>query len=640
VPGLVSANAMLQSSSVDLLPNWDGVASFEPAWAGYEFDLTGYSGPAEITNGYEVMSEDDKPVYLGLANWELNRWQWFLSTTGQAAALPDLAPFIRASDQHAVAVLLVLGTEGGNLHWLRFGGNFAPQAGLKADVVAGPAPLTVNFDTNDSYDLDGSYSASISVAGGAFVNVGSFYSYTYTATGSYQATLRVVDGGGLESEHSITINVAGYRPQAVLTADKYIGQPGLTVNFDAAGSSDQDGGITSYSWDFDGDGSDDSGGPLATTANYQYMAVGTYHPRLTVTDNSGFTSSEYVTVVVGMPIHETEPNDDNFSADELPTVPFANFLGDVGPTAPSGAGYEDCTFLRVIRPGLYTFNLQFIPMAGNLDIGLYGEDSQLIYFSSSSSFEEVFSYSLNPGKYYVRIANRVPGQDADYGLSISATFTELPVAALGALPAEGTYNQPIVLSGAGSYDPDGNVVKYEWDPYGDGRFEGDTGMSNQYSFAYTRQGTFQAALRVTDNLGAQDTATFTVTIGGGPALDEQEPNDDAATAQPVTLPLAGFRGDSGPGGLPGQSNYTDYYGFTLPGSGTFQATVHFDGATAGMGIALHRVNPDGTTTVIANNTGSGGTVTFSTMPNMAGDYVLRVGTLQGSSEYTLDVTMN
>lgn len=61
---------------------------------------------------------------------------------------------------------------------------------------------------------------------------------------------------------------------------------GLTCNFDAEASSDSDGTITDYAWDF-GDGSSGSG----VTPSYSYPGNGTYQVTLTVTDNEGATSS-------------------------------------------------------------------------------------------------------------------------------------------------------------------------------------------------------------------------------------------------------------------------------------------------------------------------------------------------------------
>ncbi|HEY64927.1 MAG TPA: S8 family serine peptidase [Caldilineae bacterium] len=71
---------------------------------------------------------------------------------------------------------------------------------------------------------------------------------------------------------------------------------GLTCDFDASGSSDPDGSIVSYAWDF-GDGSTGSG----VTVSHTYGTAGTYTVVLTVSDDDGATDtdSQQVTVSQG-----------------------------------------------------------------------------------------------------------------------------------------------------------------------------------------------------------------------------------------------------------------------------------------------------------------------------------------------------
>lgn len=61
----------------------------------------------------------------------------------------------------------------------------------------------------------------------------------------------------------------------------------LSCDFDGTGSSDSDGSITGYSWDF-GDGSTNTG----STVSHTYSSGGTYTVTLTVTDDDGATAND------------------------------------------------------------------------------------------------------------------------------------------------------------------------------------------------------------------------------------------------------------------------------------------------------------------------------------------------------------
>ena len=71
--------------------------------------------------------------------------------------------------------------------------------------------------------------------------------------------------------------------------------PTLTCDFDGTESSDPDGTIASYAWDF-GDGTTGSG----VMVSHTYAAAGTYTVMLTVTDNDGATGSTSNGVSVGV----------------------------------------------------------------------------------------------------------------------------------------------------------------------------------------------------------------------------------------------------------------------------------------------------------------------------------------------------
>lgn len=75
-------------------------------------------------------------------------------------------------------------------------------------------------------------------------------------------------------------------PEATFTASTYIGSYPLYVIFNATASTDSDGRITRYSWQF-GDGDTGNG----ETVPHTYSTIGTYTAQLTTTDNDGYTDT-------------------------------------------------------------------------------------------------------------------------------------------------------------------------------------------------------------------------------------------------------------------------------------------------------------------------------------------------------------
>ena len=111
-------------------------------------------------------------------------------------------------------------TAGGNgtLYKLTYvaGGNQPPVALAGADVLAGPAPLTVQFDADASFDPDGGALSWAWDFGDTNGSSSSSPQHTYTLPGHYTVNLGVSDGTTTTPAESLTIDV-GNAPVVTIT---------------------------------------------------------------------------------------------------------------------------------------------------------------------------------------------------------------------------------------------------------------------------------------------------------------------------------------------------------------------------------------------------------------------------------------
>jgi len=158
--------------------------------------------------------------------------------------------------------------------------NRPPLAVFSADPKSINAGETVYFSANESKDKDGKIAKYSWSFGDGTYSLEKWTSHTYGKGGNYTVELIVKDDGGAVDRANTTIHVNDW-PFAEGRAGKDPAKVNDIVQFDGSMSSDKDGKITDYVWDF-GDGAQTTKGMSPT---HKYTKVGTYDINLTVTDN-------------------------------------------------------------------------------------------------------------------------------------------------------------------------------------------------------------------------------------------------------------------------------------------------------------------------------------------------------------------
>ena len=126
-----------------------------------------------------------------------------------------------------------------------------------------------------------------------------------------------------------------------------------------------------------------------------------------------------------------------------------------------------------------------------------------------------------------------------------------PVAEFTVSPDNGPAPLEVELDGSASRDPEGGPLSYEWDLDGDGEFDDATGSTATVTLD---EGTYELGLRVTDDGGAVQTATRSVSSGNSrpvPVIDS--PTIERTWRAGEDLSFSGSATDPDEGVLGGES---------------------------------------------------------------------------------------
>ncbi|MBI4173559.1 MAG: PKD domain-containing protein, partial [Candidatus Aenigmarchaeota archaeon] len=161
--------------------------------------------------------------------------------------------------------------------------SFTPSSPFEADEITFTASAT---------DADGFIASYAWDFGDGSTASGRTARHAYTNAGRYKVAVAVTDDKGAVAraeklvQARLRLQATNKKPVAAFTMSPAAPQVGTDITFNAAGSSDPEGPLTSYAWDF-GDGSTASG----KTAKHSYASGGLYSVTLEVTDGAGDTDA-------------------------------------------------------------------------------------------------------------------------------------------------------------------------------------------------------------------------------------------------------------------------------------------------------------------------------------------------------------
>jgi RHS repeat-associated protein len=162
---------------------------------------------------------------------------------------------------------------------------------------SGMSGSPVPFNGSGSSDADGTIGNYQWSFGDGTVATGPTPTHVYSSTGTFNVTLTVTDNSGAPASANTTASVTiPNQPPVANAGGPYSVSANTPIQFNGTTSSDPDGTITSYQWNF-GDGSTGNG----VTTTHTYLVPSSYTVTLTVTDNLGATAANSVNVNVRDP---------------------------------------------------------------------------------------------------------------------------------------------------------------------------------------------------------------------------------------------------------------------------------------------------------------------------------------------------
>jgi len=411
-----------------------------------------YTGEEAVALAFDGTGSDDRDGTITQYAWDF----------GDGNVGSGLTPINTYAAAGSYLVTLMVTDDGGATDTQTVTASIDLGNQLPTADAGGPYPGAVNqpvqLNGTGSDDADGHLVAAQWDFGDGTAGSGLAPTHTYTAPGTYTATLTVTDNeGGTDTASTLVIVGDGLQLPPTADADgPYIGVAAMPVPFDGSGSSDPDGTINNFAWAF-GDGNTGNG----IMPDNTYGVGGVYNVALEVTDDDVQTASDSTVAIIG-----------DLS---LPPTADANgpYNGSVGnPITFDGADSNDPDGTIV----QYDWD--------------FGDDNTAIDGGPSPTN----AYAVD-GIYIVRLTVMDDSGETDEDVTDAQIgIGNLPPVADAGPAATGATGIAVSFDGSGSGDPDGIITQYEWE-FGDG----NTGTGPTPQHIYDVEGTYFVTLTVTDN---------------------------------------------------------------------------------------------------------------------------------------------
>jgi len=406
-------------------------------------------------------------------------------------------------------------------------------AGVQPPVANAGANQTITLPV-DSVRIDGSGSSSStgSIVGYVWREGSGPSSVTLANTaenaldnlqaGVYIFYLTVTDNNAATATDSviITVKAANKAPVASAGSNVSITLPRNTITLDGSKSYDPDGTISTYTWTrISGPNTPASTGANTETLNISGLIAGQYTYRLTVTDNSGASSSAQVKISVALPPNQSPYA--NAGSNQTITSPANSVKLDGSDSYDPDGTLTTYSWVKVSGPGAITISNSntTTPSVTGLQTGSYVFELTVTDNRGATATDQV-TITVNPKPIQ---PNQLPIANAGSNSTIT-----IPVST-------------VTLNGSSSFDPDGTITGYSWTQVSGPSTAGITG-GNTATAAISKLvvGQYIFELTVTDNNGATDKDQVTVNVNPSVPKANQSPVASAGADTTISLPVTAY----------------------------------------------------------------------------------------------------